>query len=199
MHRIGLTGGIACGKTTVCRFFQERGAGIISADEVAHKIILPDGEAYFRIVEEFGRAILNEDGTINRSALGVVVFQSPDLRLQLNGITHPIIIRRTTEMMDELERKGRCQVAIVDAALMVESGSYERFEKLVVVWCEEKFQIERLRRRSGLTELEARQRIAAQMPVSEKRKFADFEINTSGTFQETAAQVENVYRQILSS
>jgi dephospho-CoA kinase len=198
MHRIGLTGGIACGKTTVCRFFQQLGAAIISADEVAHQIILPGEEAYSKIIEAFGRAILNEDGTVNRAALGAQVFQSPDLRGKLNEITHPIIIRRTSEMMDVLEKETRPPMAIVDAALMVESGSYKRFEKLVVVWCEDQIQMQRLRHRPGLSEEATRQRIAAQMPVAEKRKFADFEINTSGAFQETAAQVKEVFERIVS-
>ncbi|MBZ5537794.1 MAG: dephospho-CoA kinase [Acidobacteriia bacterium] len=198
MRRIGLTGGIACGKTTVCRFFEALGAGIVSADEVAHQIVQPGGEAYLRIVEVFGSAILNEDRTINRSALGALVFNSCDLRLKLNEITHPIIIRRSTEMMEDMARKHRYPVSIVDAALMVESGSYKRFEKLIVVWCTEAQQIERIRSRWNFSEHEARLRISAQMPLSEKRRYADYEIDTSGTQERTKELVRALYHTLLS-
>lgn len=198
MRRIGLTGGIACGKTTVCRFFEALGAGIISADEVAHQIVQPGEEAYVKIVEVFGSAILNEDKTINRSALGTLVFNSGDLRTKLNEITHPIIIRRTTEMMEAMGQNHRHPVSIVDAALMVETGSYKRFEKVIVVWCTEAQQIERIRLRWKFTEQEARLRVSAQMPLSEKRRFADYEINTSGTLEHTQEQVRTLYHTLLS-
>lgn len=198
MRRIGLTGGIACGKTTVCGFFEALGAGTVSADEVAHQIIQPGEEAYLKIVEVFGSAILNEDKTINRSALGALVFNSSDLRMKLNEITHPIIIRRTTEMMEKMARKHHYPVSIVDAALMVESGSYKRFEKLIVVWCTEAQQIERIRSRWKFTEQEARLRVSAQMPLSEKRRYADYEIDTSGTLEHTKEQVHALYHTLLS-
>jgi len=198
MRRIGLTGGIACGKTTACRFFEALGARIVSADEVAHQIVQPGEEAYLKIVEVFGSAILNEDRTINRSALGTLVFNSNDLRLKLNEITHPIIIRRTTEMTEQMALTRRFPVAIVDAALMVESGSYKRFEKLIVVWCTEAQQIERIRSRWKFTEQEARLRISAQMPLTEKRRYADYEIDTSGTLEHTEKQVRTLYQSLLS-
>ncbi len=197
MHRVGLTGGVACGKSTSCEYFARLGASIINADQIAREVVQPGQEAYPRIVESFGTAILNADGTINRQVLGRMVFGSSDLRLQLNGITHPIIIRRTDEMMDALEREGRTQVCIVDAALMVESGSYRRFEKLIVVWCTEEQQIERQCARSGISREEALQRIHAQMPLAEKRRFADFEIDASKDLAFVAQQVEGIYRQIL--
>lgn len=199
MRRIGLTGGIACGKTTVCDFFAARGAAIISADQVAHDIVQPGEEAYDKVVSTFGSAILNDDRTINRAALGSLVFGNNDLRLKLNEITHPIIIRRTSEMMEAKAKEGRHPLAIVDAALMVESGSYKRFEKLIVVWCTEAQQIERFRRRSRLSATEARERIATQMPLSEKRKFADFEIDTSNTLEDTKAQVRKIYQSLIHS
>ena len=199
VRRVGLTGGIACGKSTVCGFFASLGAGIISADEVAHEIVRPGEEAYGLIVECFGTAILNEDATINRAALGLMVFNSDDLRRRLNDITHPIIIRRTSEMMKALEAGNRHPVAIVDAALMVESGSYRRFEKLIVVWCAETQQVRRLCVRSHLTEAEARQRILAQMPLAEKRKYGDYEIDTSGSREHTRGQVERIYHALLKS
>lgn len=198
MRRVGLTGGIACGKTTVCGFFAAHGAGIISADEVARKVVEPGEEAYLKIVDTFGSAILNDDRTINRAALGSLVFNSDDLRLKLNEITHPIIIRKTTDMMEKMAKENRYPVAILDAALMIESGSYKRFEKLIVVWCTEAQQIERLCSRANLSETEARKRIRAQMPLDQKRKFADFEIDTSGSFQSTEEQVRKVYQSLVA-
>lgn len=198
MRRVGLTGGIACGKSTVCGYFAQLGVGIISADEVAHQIIQPGEEAYQTIIQTFGSAILNDDRTINRAALGSLVFNSTDLRMKLNEITHPIIIRRTTEMMDQMERTGNVLLAIVDAALMVESGSYKRFEKLIVVWCREDLQIQRLIVRTGLEPEEALLRLRAQMPLSEKRKYADYEIDTSGNFQSTETQVRKTYQSLLT-
>lgn len=198
MRRVGLTGGIACGKTTVCNYFAQLGAGIISADEVAHQIIQPGEEAYQTIIQTFGSAILNDDRTINRAALGSLVFSSTDLRMKLNEITHPIIIRRTTEMMNQVEQTGNVPLAIVDAALMVESGSYKRFEKLIVVWCREDLQIQRLIVRTGLHPEEALLRLRAQMPLSEKRKYADYEIDTSGNFQSTETQVRKTYQFLLT-
>jgi dephospho-CoA kinase len=197
MRRVGLTGGIGCGKTTVCGFFAALGAGIISADEVAHEIIQPRGEAYQAIVKIFGTAVLNEDQTINRAALGSLVFNSEDLRIKLNEITHPIIIRRTSEMMEEMDRQGRHPIAIVDAALMVESGSYKRFEKLIVVWCAEQQQIERICRRSMINETEARKRIAVQMPLREKRRYADYEIDTSGSLKDTEDQTWKIFQVLV--
>lgn len=197
MRRIGLTGGIACGKTTVCNFFAGQGAAIISADEVAHQIVQPGEEAYDEVVSTFGTAILNDDRTINRAALGILVFGNVDLRLKLNEITHPIIIRRTSEMVEAVAKGGRHPAALVDAALMVESGSYKRFEKLIVVWCTEAQQIERLCHRGGFDETEARKRIAAQMLLSEKRRFADFEVDTSGTLLATETQVLKIYQILI--
>jgi dephospho-CoA kinase len=198
MRRIGLTGGIACGKTTACGFFAALGAGIVSADEVAHQIVQPGEEAYLKIVGDFGEAILNEDRTINRSALGTLVFNSNDLRLKLNEITHPIIIRRTTEIMERMAQEHRFPFSIVDAALMLESGSFKRFEKLIVVWCTEAQQIARIRARWGFSEQEARLRIGAQMPLSEKRRYADYEIDTSGTLESTEQQVRTIYHSLLN-
>jgi dephospho-CoA kinase len=198
MRRIGLTGGIACGKTTACGFFAALGAGIVSADEVAHQIVQPGEEAYLRIAEVFGEAILNEDRTINRSALGTLVFNSNDLRLKLNEITHPIIIRRTSEIMEKMAQEHRYPFSIVDAALMIESGSFQRFEKLIVVWCTEAQQIARIRARWGFSEQAAKLRIGAQMPLSEKRKYADYEIDTSGSLESTQEQVRRIYKSLLN-
>jgi len=190
MRVIGLTGNIACGKTVVARMFEELGAKIIDADYIARLIVEPGEPAWKDIVENFGHKILNPDGTINRNKLGDIVFRDKEKREELNRITHPRIIDKIKLMLEEC-RKENFKVVIVEAALIVEKGGMKPIiSDLIVVTVDEEAQIKRLIERDGISREEALTRIKAQMPVSEKVKFATYVIDDSRTLEETRKQVE---------
>jgi dephospho-CoA kinase len=182
--RAGLTGGIACGKSHVLRRLSAAGLFTVDLDLVAHEAIAPGGSAYGDVVEAFGRSILAADGTVDRRRLGEVVFADPAARARLNAIVHPRVrdeeARRVALLPDEPE-----QVAVTDAALLVEAGFHLRFDRLVVVSCAPEEQLRRLMKRDGLDEKAARARVDAQMPIDEKRRFAHLEVDTSGSLAET--------------
>lgn len=196
MRVIGLTGNIACGKSVVARMFEELGARIIDADLIARLVVEPGKPAWEEIVERFGRGVLNPDMTINRGRLGDIVFRDKEKREELNRITHPRIIERIKELIEEYEKNG-VGVVIVEAALIVEKGGMKPLiEDLIVVTSDEETQIRRLMERSGLSREEALSRIRSQMPSSEKVKYATYVIDNSGTLEETKKQVEEVWRRI---
>lgn len=196
MRVIGLTGNIACGKSVVARMFEELGARIIDADLIARLVVEPGKPAWEEIVERFGRGVLNPDMTINRGRLGDIVFRDKEKREELNRITHPRIIERIKELIEEYEKNG-VGVVIVEAALIVEKGGMKPLIKdLIVVTSDEETQIRRLMERSGLSREEALSRIRSQMPSSEKVKYATYVIDNSGTLEETKKQVEEVWRRI---
>lgn len=191
---VGLTGGIACGKSTVTSMFAELGCFIVDADLIARKLVEPDQPAYRRIVKFFGASILHSDKTLYRKKLAAIIFADPEKRKTLNSILHPLIIREEERMVRE--EKGKHQITIVSAALMIESGTYKRFEKLIVVCCNREIQIERLMKREKLTRKEALQRISTQISTVMKKKYADYQIDTSGPFSDTRAQVVQVYNKL---
>src|SRR5262249_3208174 len=179
MLKIGLTGGIATGKSYVLSALSELGCEVIDADTMAHRAIEPGRPAYFEIIDHFGRDILNEDGSINRAALGAIIFTNKNARERLNEIVHPRVYEAQLEWLDDVPRRHPAAVAVVDAALMVETGSYRRFDKVIVVYCDPELQLRRLTERNGFTREQAQARISAQMPSAEKLKYADFSIDTS--------------------
>ena len=196
MRVIGLTGNIACGKTVVARMFEELGAKIIDADYIARLIVEPGEPAWKDIVEKFGHKILNPDGTINRKKLGDIVFRDIEKREELNRTTHPRIIDKIESMLEEY-RKENIKVVIVEAALILEKGGMKPIiSDLIVVTVDEEAQIKRLIERDGISREEALTRIKAQMPVSEKVKFATYVIDNSRTLEETRKQVEEVWKKI---
>ena len=196
MKVIGLTGNIACGKTVVARMFEELGAKIIDADYIARLVVEPGEPAWKDILEKFGHEILNPDKTINRKKLGDVVFRDKEKREELNRITHPRIIDKIKFMLEEY-RKENVKVVIVEAALIVERGGMKSIiSDLIVVTADEEAQIKRLIERDGISREEALTRIKAQMPVSEKVKFATYVIDNSRTLEETRKQVEEVWKKI---
>ena len=199
MLKIGLTGGIACGKSFVLKEFRRLGVHCIDADEVAHRVILPGQPAYRDIVEQFGTGILGDDSAIDRTKLGAAVFGDEQQRQRLNGIVHPRIHQELDRRLDRLEQDAGSEptLALVDAALMVETGSYRKYDCVVVVSCRPEQQLERLLGRGGLKRVEAQARIDSQMPVEEKVRFADFVIDNSGDRGRTRARVREVHRQIL--
>jgi dephospho-CoA kinase len=194
MLRMGLTGGIASGKSTVCRMLREKGCQIIDADEVAHTLILKGSPCYDPVVEAFGIRILDPGGAIDRRKLGSIVFQNQSLLETLNKIIHPHTIRQILAQLDIMETEHPQGTVVVDASLMIESGFYKSFKRLVVVTCGPAQQLERLMSRNGLSEAQARQRISVQMPLEQKVRFADYVIDNSGSLEETKTQVETLVR-----
>ena len=193
---VGLTGGIACGKSAVSSMFTELGCLIIDADLVARQLVEPGLPAYKRIVKFFGTEILNKDKTLDRKKLGKIIFADAEKRKVLNSMLHPAIIREEERMIrDEEQKKDRC-IAIISAALMIEAGHHKRFKKIIVVYCGRETQIERIMKREKITRKEALQRIKSQLANKEKKKYADYVINTSGPFPQTRKQVVQVYEKL---
>lgn len=198
MLTVGLTGGIASGKSHVTAILQELGCNCIDADQIARLVVEPGQPAYDEIVSEFGQDILQEDGTLDRARLGTIVFSNEDRRLRLNAIVHPRVHDYQQKWLESVAASNPQAIAIIDAALMIESGGYRKFDKLVVVHCSKQAQLERLMKRNGLSKDEALKRIASQMPAEEKLKLADFAIDTSGSLEDTRAQVIALFETLRS-
>jgi dephospho-CoA kinase len=196
MLRVGLTGSIAVGKSFVSGVLTDLGCHVVDSDELARKVVEPGTEGLRRVAEAFGAGIIREDGSLDRAALGAVVFGSEERRQLLNSILHPLIMAEQDALLNLWEREDPRGVGVVDAALLVESGGFRRFDKLIVVHCRPEVQLERLMRRNSLPREEALARINAQLPQEEKLKHADFAVDTSGGFDETRARVEEVYEQL---
>lgn len=196
MLRVGLTGSIAAGKSFVTSILSGLGCHTLDADVTAREVVLPGSPGLDAVAQSFGRDILNADGTLNRQRLGELVFADEEQRQKLNRILHPFIIARQDEIMREWEREDPQGIGIIDAALMIESGGYKRFDKLIVVHCRPEVQLERLMLRNGLSRDEAQARINSQMPQEEKQKFADFLIDTSDGFELTRQRSLEVYNEL---
>lgn len=194
MLKVGLTGSIAVGKTYVCEVLRELGCPVLDADLTAREVVAPETRGWQMIVENFGREVLQSDNTINRARLGAIVFADESRRQLLNSIVHPLVIDAQNDWLISMEKEA--DIAVIDAALMIESGGYRRFDKIVVVWCEPEIQLARLMRRNNLNRDEALQRISAQMPQDEKKRYADFLIDTSKGFDEARRQTMEVYGQL---
>ncbi len=189
MLRVGLTGGIASGKSTVAARMRELGLTVMNADLLAHQLMEPGQPAYDEIVREFGHGILAADGTVDRKKLGDIVFRDPARRERLNAIVHPRVIAAREEQFGQMEAENPRGLAIVEAALLIEAGYYKKLDRLIVCSCRPEQQLERLRAR-GLSEEDARQRIAAQLPLEEKLRLADDVVDCSGTLDETRRQTD---------
>jgi dephospho-CoA kinase len=192
MLRVGLTGGIATGKSTVVAMLRELGCQVLEADKIAHRMIEPGAAAYDEVVREFGRGILQPDGRVDRPKLGAIVFADPKRLARLNAIVHPPTLAAQDRELAAIEQAQPHAIAVVEAALLVEAGYDKKLDCLVVTWCTPEQQIARLTEAGvgrGLTLQQARQRIAAQMPVDEKRRLADEEIDCSGTLEQTRERV----------
>lgn len=196
MLRVGLTGSIATGKSFVSGVLAGLGCRVVDADELARRVVEPGTEGLRAVVEEFGAEVLSADGALERARLGAMVFGDARRRERLNAILHPLIIAEQDALLRRWEAEDPRGIGVVDAALMIESGGYRRFDKLVVVHCRPEAQLERLMRRNSLSRAEAERRIAAQMPQEEKLLYADFSIDTSGSFEETRARTEEVYKAL---
>ena len=197
MLHVGLTGNIASGKSYTARLFAEMGAHIIDADRVAHGLLSRGTKTCQKIVEAFGEQILAPDGEIDRKKLGRIIFSNPEKRARLNQLTHHDVGTEILRQIFELEQVSSQGIVIVDAALIVETGGYKMYDRLVVVTCDFLLQIARLMSRDQLSETEAKARMSSQMPIEEKLKLADYAIDTSGTLKQTRDQVEAIYRDLL--
>ena len=197
MLRVGLTGSIGVGKTFVVSIFAELGCHVLDADLTAREMVMPGTPGLSALTEAFGEEILNADGTLDRKRLGALIFADENQRLRLNHILHPFIIARQDEILRAWELEDPEGIGIVDAALMIESGGYKRFDKLIVVHCRPEVQLERLMLRDKLSREEAERRISSQMPQEEKQKFADYLIDTSDGFELTKARTVEVHNQLI--
>lgn len=198
MLRVGLTGGLATGKSFVGRTLADLGCFWIQADELGHRVLEPGGEAYGEVMAEFGRGILDEEGRIDRRKLAGQVFGDPEKLAKLNRIVHPLVIRLEEKLLAEYGARHPEGIAVVEAAILIETGSYKRFDRLIVTVCDPEQQIERAIRRTGMSREEVLARIRRQMPVEEKVKLADYVIDTSGAKEDTVRQVKRVYEELRS-
>jgi len=196
MLKVGLTGSIAVGKSFVLGVLAEMGCRILDADATAREVVAPGTPGLKAVFSAFGSEVLREDGALDRAALGAIVFSNEEKRQLLNSILHPFIIAAQDDQIRRWETEDPGGIAVVDAALMIESGGYRRFDKLIVVHCRRDVQLERLISRDGLSPQEAEKRIAAQMSQEEKMKHANFLIDTSEGFESARAQTEVVFRQL---
>ncbi len=197
MLRVGLTGSIGTGKSFVSSVFVELGCHVLDADQTAREVVLPGTAGLKALTDVFGEESLNPDGTLDRKRLGALIFADQSKREQLNHILHPFIIARQDEILNAWEAEDRNGIGIVDAALMIESGGYKRFDKLIVVHCRPEVQLERLMLRDKLSRDEAWRRINSQMPQEEKQKFADYLIDTSDGFELTRSRSVEIYHQLI--
>lgn len=196
MLKVGLTGSIAVGKTFVCGVFEELGCHVLDSDVSAREVVAKGTPGLSDVVEYFGGEVLLENGELDRKKLGAIVFADDEKREKLNSIVHPYVFKEQERWLVEQEAADPNGIAIIDAALMIESGSWKRFDKLIVVWCEPAIQLQRLMRRNGLSAREAEMRINAQMPQDEKKRFADILIDTSGTFEDSRRNTLEAYRHL---
>jgi dephospho-CoA kinase len=201
MLKVGLTGGIACGKSFVGEALAALGCFVIQADEIGHQVLARSGEAYADVVREFGAEILAADGSgdsreIDRRRLAALVFADAGKLARLNAIVHPAVIRCEEALAAEFFARQPHGIAVVEAAILIEAGSYRRFDKLILAFCAQEQQIERAMRREGSVEADIRARIGRQMPLEEKRKYADFVIDTSGTKEDTVRQARTIYEEL---
>jgi dephospho-CoA kinase len=195
---VGLTGGIATGKSTVADLLRDLGAEIIDADVLAREVVEPGEPALDEIVAEFGRSVREATGRLDRKALGAIVFADPERRRKLEAITHPRIRERFQRQLDTLTARDFRGLVFFDAAVMIESGNYRNMDRLVVVVADEPTQIARLMARDGIDREEALRKIRSQMPLAEKAKLADYVIDNSGEPAATAARVRAVHEALVA-
>src|SRR5271157_5673706 len=198
MLRVGLTGGVACGKSTIAAMMVKRGAHYLPADRLAHQLYEPGAVTYDEVVRHFGQEILNQDGSINRTKLANVVF--PDRIDELNAVVHPEVVKRQNSWMSEVERQDPHGIAVVEAALLIEAGAHKDFNKVIVVTCDVQRKVEHFARRAHVSleiaRFEVARRSAAQFTDKEKASHADYVIENSGSIEETERQVDKIWQEL---
>ncbi|MCS7023679.1 MAG: dephospho-CoA kinase [Bryobacteraceae bacterium] len=198
MLRVALTGGLASGKSFVGRILAEQGCRVIQADALGHQVLAPRGEAYAEVVHRFGSGILNEEGQIDRRKLAEIVFGNPEKLALLNSLVHPPVRKRIAAALNEFELEQPNGISVVEAAIHVETGSYQDYDRLIVAYCSPELQIQRAMHRDNLSRAEVEARLSQQMPLAMKRKYAHFVIDTSATKEETAHMTKRVFCQLRS-
>lgn len=198
MLRVGLTGGLASGKSFVGRALSELGCLLIEADLLGHQVMEKGAEAYDPIVAEFGAGILASEGAIDRRKLGAQVFADPGLLKKLNAIVHPCVRARSQRLAEAFALREPNGICVYEAAIIIETGSFREYDRLIVAACREEQQIERAIARDHLTREEVLNRLRRQMPLEQKVKYADYVIDTSGTKEHTLDQTRTVYASLRS-
>ena len=198
MLSVGLTGGLASGKSFVGHAFADLGCHLIEADELGHQVLLPGGEAYDAVVHEFGDEILDPGGRINRAKLSALVWDTPERLEKLSTLVHPPVIAREERMIAQIAKSDPQAIVLVAAAILVETGRYKRFDRLIVVVCNRDQQIERAIKRGPYTREQVLARLSRQLPLEEKLRVADYVIDTSGTKENTLEQVRATYSSLRS-
>lgn len=197
MLNVGLTGGIACGKSTVARLFAEKGAFLIDLDRLAHAVVMPDQPAWRQITDYFGPDILLSDGTIDRARLGGIVFRDKSKRAKLNSIVHPAIFAAWCSRTQEIKETKSDAIILSDAPLLIEEGMQPLFDLVMLVYVSREQQTDRLMKRSGLSREEALRRLESQMPIDDKLAYAQIVIRNHGTPGDTQRIVDEVWRELL--
>lgn len=187
---IGLTGGIACGKSTVASLLVKLGAILIDADQLAREVVMPGTLALQQITERFGSIVIQPDGALNRKALGAIIFNEPSARKDLEAITHPQIRLAMWDQMRKAEEADPARLVVVDVPLLYESKLQGYFQKVMLVYVSEAIQLQRLMERDGLTMDAAQLRLQAQIPIESKKLLADIIIDNTGTVAETEKQIQ---------
>jgi dephospho-CoA kinase len=195
MLRVGLTGGLASGKSTVGAELERLGCRVLRADEVGHAVLARGGEAYAGVVAEFGAAVLREDGEIDRSRLAAIVFQDEQRLKRLNALVHPAVYEREESWLQQVEDSDPGAIAVVEAAILIETGRYRRYQRVVVAVCRVEQQIERAMARDGVSREQVEARLRRQMSLEEKARLADDLIDTSASIEETLEQVRRLYEK----
>lgn len=193
-----MTGGLGCGKSFVGRALADLGCYLIEADKLGHEVMMPGGEAYDAIVQEFGREILDVEGRIDRRKLSGLVWHHPERLAKLSSLVHPPVQAREEKRMAEIGRADPHAIAVVEAAILVETGRYKSFDRLIVVSCSREQQVERALERGSYTREEIVARLSRQLPMEEKLRVADYVIDTSGSKEATIEQVRKVYSSLRS-
>lgn len=198
MLRVGLTGGLATGKSFVGKALASLGCFVIQADELGHQVLLRGGEAYDGVIAEFGPGILDEKQEIDRRKLGAVVFHDPSKLERLNQLVHPPVRERERKLAEDFALRDPSGIIVIEAAILIETGAWKNYDRLIVVTCEPEQQVERAMHRDGIPREEAEMRLRRQLPLHEKVKFADYVIDTSGAKENTVKQTEAVYHSLRS-
>lgn len=193
---VGLTGGIATGKSTVATIFENAGAVIIDADQIAREVVKKGQPAHRAIVEKFGKNVLLPDGEINRSALGDIIFNDPHKKDLLNKIVHPYVRKEQDRQLQHIEKANPNAIVILDIPLLLESEMYRNLSEVVVVYAPEHFQIQRLMQRDNISQADALARVRSQMPIEEKKEKATIVIDNSGSREHTRKQALKIFQQL---
>ncbi|MEQ1949230.1 MAG: dephospho-CoA kinase [Bryobacteraceae bacterium] len=196
MLRIGLTGGLASGKSFVGEILSELGCFLIRADELGHEAIEPGGPAYDAVIQEFGNEIAMPDGTIDRKKVAALVFNNPERLAKLAALVHPPVRAKTDALLTEFQAKEPNGIAVVEAAILIETGRYRDFDRLILATCKPELQLERAMARDHATREEAQDRMKRQMPLEETLRFANYVIDTSGTKEETTSKVRDLHQKL---